>query len=288
MRRWIGCVFVASLASACSASGDGSSVAGSGAASGSGGAGGQAATGGQGGLAGTAGTGGIGIAGTGGGASGGAAGADCGDKLVATIRDFRETHPDFEHFSGGGLQGIVQPYLGNDQKPVYAHPGPTTHTTGPVEFVQWYNDVPNVNIPIPYTIQFTKQPSGGFLYDNSAFFPIDNQGFGNGPFQLSLTPHNFLFTTEIHTKFTYKGGEKFTFRGDDDLWVFVNSKLAIDLGGLHSAMEATADFDALAGQLGLVAGSTYAMDIFHAERHTNESNFRIETTIECFTPVVPR
>ncbi|MBC8071568.1 MAG: hypothetical protein IAG13_24795 [Deltaproteobacteria bacterium] len=40
--------------------------------------------------------------------------------------------------------------------------------------------------------------------------------------------------------------------------------------------------------LGLTVGETYAMDIFHAERHTNESNFRIETTIECFvTPPPP-
>jgi fibro-slime domain-containing protein len=30
------------------------------------------------------------------------------------------------------------------------------------------------------------------------------------------------------------------------------------------------------------------MDIFHAERHTNESNFRIETNIRCFEPVVVR
>ena len=38
----------------------------------------------------------------------------------------------------------------------------------------------------------------------------------------------------------------------------------------------------------LTPGQTYPMDIFHAERHTNESNFRIVTTIECFiTPPPP-
>jgi fibro-slime domain-containing protein len=56
---------------------------------------------------------------------------------------------------------------------------------------------------------------------------------------------------------------------------------------LHPPLEAALDFDVQAVTLGLVRGSTYAMDIFHAERHTFDSNFRIETSIECFTPVNP-
>jgi fibro-slime domain-containing protein len=218
----------------------------------------------------------------GGGSGGSAAGpGDCGNVLFPTIRDFTEQHPDFEHYTGSGLPGIVQPDLGPDQKPVYAHPGGTAHTTGPNEFAQWYNDVPGVNMSLQTQIQFVESSPGVFLYDNGNFFPIDNQGFGNGP----APQHNFLFTTETHTTFTYKGGEVFTFRGDDDLWVFVNGKLAIDLGGLHPAMEQTVSFDALASTLGISIGQSYAMDIFHAERHTSESNFRIETTIACFVPI---
>jgi fibro-slime domain-containing protein len=275
---------------ACSASGDGSSRAlGAGATSGSGGESGSGVEPGSGGVTNTGGVGANSGAGgifVGGGAGGGGA-DECGDKLTAIIRDFTETHPDFERFGvGAALQGIVQQQLGSDQKPIYAHPGPTAQTTGPVEFAQWYNDVVGVNMPIPLSIQFTRLASGGFLYESAAFFPIDNQGLGNGPLQLFL-PRNFLFTTEIHTKFTYKGGERFTFRGDDDLWVFVNGRLAIDLGGLHPPLEAALDFDLQAVTLGLVRGSTYAMDIFHAERHTFDSNFRIETSIECFTPVNP-
>jgi len=64
--------------------------------------------------------------------------------------------------------------------------------------------------------------------------------------------------------------------------VFVNGKLALDLGGVHGAQEDTIDFDAQAGALGITPGNTYALDVFHAERHTSESNFRIETSIECF------
>ncbi len=43
--------------------------------------------------------------------------------------------------------------------------------------------------------------------------------------------------------------------------------------------------DQLASQLGITVGNTYPLDVFHAERHTTESNFRIETTIGCLTPV---
>ena len=58
--------------------------------------------------------------------------------------------------------------------------------------------------------------------------------------------------------------------------------LAIDLGGLHPQLSATVDLDASAAELGIAVGNRYAMDIFHAERHTDASNFHVETTIDCF------
>jgi fibro-slime domain-containing protein len=192
------------------------------------------------------------------------------------VRDFTADHPDFESFTGSGLDGIVEEDLGSDRKPVYAHPGGTAHTSGPDGFADWYEDVPGVNQRFEVDLQFEETSPGVYRYDDSAFFPIDGRGFGNGP----NPDHNYLFTTEAHTLFTYNGGEVFTFRGDDDLWVFINGKLAVDLGGLHSALQETADFDASAARLGIQIGGTYPMDIFHAERHTTQSNFRIETTID--------
>ncbi len=125
--------------------------------------------------------------------------------------------------------------------------------------------------------------NGTYTYSNSAFFPIDGQGFGD-----EGNIHKYHFTLEMRTQFTYKGGEVFTFTGDDDLFTFVNGVLAIDLGGVHGAMSSTIDLDARAGELGIVKGNKYTLDFFFAERYTSESNFRIDTTIGCFTePPIP-
>lgn len=217
--------------------------------------------------------------------SGGATGAggsdDCGSELLGTIRDFKASHPDFEDFTGDD-KNIVLPDLGPDGKPVYAG-NPTTDTTsGKENFDQWFRDVDGVNIAIPYKITLT--PSGGVsTYDNSAFFPIDGKGFGD-----EGNTHNYHFTYEIRTEFKYKGGEVFTFTGDDDLFTYINGKLAINLGGVHGAQTETVNLDAMAGQLGIEKGKTYTLDFFFAERHTSESNFRIDTTITCFTPPPPQ
>ena len=251
----------------CSQNPDGSSLSlsGSGANRGTAGAGGDLLT-----------------AGSGGSTSSGNMG-ECSGVLPMTIRDFSHAHPDFEDYGNTApCPGIVESTLGPDDKPVY-HGDPcassSPQTTGPNEFAQWYNDVSGVNVNIPIALQLTESSPGEFGYDNSAFFPIDGQGFGD-----EGNPHNFHFTTEVHTTFEYQGGEVFTFTGDDDLWLFVNRRLAIDLGGLHPAYPGTVDFDAMADQLGIEQGNVYAMDIFHAERHTDQSNFRIQTTIACFTP----
>ena len=234
--------------------------------------------------------------GSGGDASRGDAAASCGLGIPATVRDFKPStaggHPDFERFSGNSaFLGLVKADLGADQKPVYAATGATSQSTGPAEFAQWYNDVPGVNQPFDVTLTLTETPPGSsvFTYTNPAFFPIDGKGFGNGPaLGDGTSPHNFAFTTEVHLSFTYAGGELFTFRGDDDLWVFINRKLAIDLGGLHPELEGSVSLDARATALGIEKGKSYAMDIFHAERHTDASHFNITTTIKCFAPVGPR
>ncbi|MGH1342815.1 MAG: fibro-slime domain-containing protein [Nannocystales bacterium] len=217
--------------------------------------------------------------------------------LTATVRDFASTHPDFESFWGGQPSlDLVESTLGADDLPVYnaAAPAPPagsspTQITSIDTFAQWYADLADVNVTAALDIELveTAPGSGLFVFDDDTFFPLDDAGWNGAPGPNNETfpdalgdQHNFHFTTEIHTTFVYEPGQVFTFVGDDDLWVFVDGARVIDLGGLHGELTGSIDLDTL----GLTDGETYAMDIFHAERRHDGSHFRIETSIQCFSP----
>lgn len=199
-------------------------------------------------------------------------------ELDAVLRDFRSDHPDFEKATSTDDRGIAARELGPDGKPVYAHAGATPTVSGKASFDQWFHDVPGINLRFDEQLPLVEGPSGTYTFDDQEFFPLDGKGW---PGQ-EIYGHNFLFTTEIHTSFKYRGGERFEFNGDDDVLVFVNDRLALDLGGVHVAENGMIDFDARAGELGLEIGKIYGLAVFHAERHTDQSHFKMVTSIDCF------
>ena len=128
--------------------------------------------------------------------------------------------------------------------------------------------------------------------EDGGFFPIDNLEFldsaktvRNPKFdwdeQLTKNgkKHNYSFAMKISAQFKYIKGQYFEFRGDDDVWVFINNRLVVDIGGCHNPVERAVDLDTL----GLIEGREYPFHIFFSERNANGSNFKMRTSINLQT-----
>lgn len=173
-------------------------------------------------------------------------------QLTGTIRDFKRGdqsggHPDFQTAGAqnkfGHVLNMVTMDLSSEGKPVYNPTRPSSKDTmvSATRFNQWYKDDPAVNASAPLTLTLDNglgaTKGGVYSYSTNKFFPIDGQFFGNQNLKDATgKSRNFHFTFELHTNFTYKPGQKFTFIGDDDVWVYVNKKRVIDIGGVHSAV----------------------------------------------------
>ena len=139
--------------------------------------------------------------------------------------------------------------------------------------VKHYDSLPFILDPTqgPETYVFSRKMDGV----EPGYFPLDTilgvptqdpPGWG----------HNFSFCTELHTTFKYQSGLKFDFWGDDDVWVYINGQLVIDLGGIHTAASAFVDLDKMTG---LTYGQTYDFDLFQCERCPGSSVSRMVTNI---------
>ncbi|MEI9936579.1 MAG: DUF4215 domain-containing protein [Pseudomonadota bacterium] len=136
-------------------------------------------------------------------------------------------------------------------------------------------------------------------YDGTPlFFPVDSvtgptadldiaqlpaqYGYNGWPAESTVFPgakkHNFSFTSEVQYWFRYDQdtNARLDFTGDDDVFVYINGHLAVDLGGIHVPMDGTVTINAAsAAKFGLTVGNVYKIVVFQAERKRFGSSFKL-------------
>ena len=122
------------------------------------------------------------------------------------------------------------------------------------------------------------------------FYPLDGLGydapdyFGDATDMTTGRNGNFAMVSEA--QFVYNPNQYFTFSGDDDVYLYINGVLALDLGGAHGVCTKTVKLSDVAAKCGLTAGKVADFKFFYMERNSSASNFSIKTNIELATPAI--
>lgn len=216
-------------------------------------------------------------------------------------------HPDFERINKSEA-GIVESRLGSDGKPVFKQSLQTGITRE--SFDMWFRDFEGINRRY-YAIGliFNRVSDGIFQYSSNAYFPLDEYArpeypdvtFGKGT--PGYTDHVYSFTEEFGFYLQYDGSGSITISGDDDIWVFINGILAVDMGGCHTARSSQVSLTGvdrtqnINGRevtykyneaFDMVEGQWCSVRIFHAKRKAGYSNFSLTLDgIEVIEPFDP-
>lgn len=138
-----------------------------------------------------------------------------------------------------------------------------------------------------YKLTRVKQPGdNSFFYckeDGSEFFPLKN------PIDDRREGGKYYFGMRYDIEFKlgdYVGPLNYKFTGDDDLWVLLDGKVVIDVGGIHDAIEDSTD---LWEDLGFKDGArpstddeknaTHRITVLYMERGAGKSNCKMNFTI---------
>lgn len=206
-------------------------------------------------------------------------------KSALEARQFEWTSCDYINYSLE--QGIVADTLGADYLPV-ALGGQLTSNQGVKgdNFTRWFKSVDGQSKNIPSVLNLTYHESEvSFDYDNEKFYPVDGVGFKD----VAADGHNHLFTLSlgIPIRLTKDGDQNFEITADDDTFVFVNDRLALDMGGIHEPITGAVKITETGEVRTSVGGEDFAFSginidggnaiirVFHADRDSRESVFKM-------------